>query len=83
MSEHHWYVDLVIHGGYYFFATLVLLSLRLKWPTKYQILAFFGLSVALELLQLFSFNRCVDLVDIACNATGILAAWGMRRIIDN
>lgn len=87
VDDHQWYYDLIIHGGYYFVATFILLLLRMKLSPVLTGGLFFVLSVVLELLQYFSNNRSVDIVDIASNLLGIVCAvamywgvqWGRKR----
>lgn len=81
VNDHKWYYNLIIHGGYFFVATFMLLLLRLKYNIALISLIFFILSVLLEFLQYFSYNRSVDIVDIASNFVGILLAMGAYRII--
>ena len=81
VSEHHWYIDLITHGGYYFVATTLLLALQLK-PGIYKVAAaFFVLSLTLEFLQYYSFNRSVDPVDMAFNLAGIVGAVGLAKVV--
>ena len=81
VSEHRWYIDLITHGGYYFVATTLLLALKLK-PGIYKVAtAFFVLSLALEFLQYYSFNRSVDPVDMTFNLVGIVGAVGFVKVV--
>jgi hypothetical protein len=70
-DSHHWYDDLIIHGGYFLVTTTALLLLINKKPILYAGI-FFIVSIVLELLQHFSFNRVVDAFDVLCNFMGIL-----------
>ena len=82
VKEHHWYIDLIMHGGYFFTAMFALLNLRIKQTVFLQGLTFFLISVALELLQYFSYNRSVDIVDVGCNFVGIIGALGLYLFIE-
>ncbi|MDD3320468.1 MAG: VanZ family protein [Paludibacter sp.] len=81
VSDHKWYYDLIVHGGYFFIATLALLMTRLKFKAIFIGLSFFFLSIILELLQYFSYNRSVDIVDIGCNFVGIFLAVGVFSLV--
>ena len=81
VSEHRWYIDLITHGGYYFVATTLLLALKLKPGIIITAAAFFVLSLALEFLQYYSFNRSVDPVDMAFNLVGIVGAVGFVKVV--
>lgn len=78
-SKHFWYMDLIIHGGYYFIASLFLFSLRVYNRIYRTAVCFFVCSVVLELLQYFSYNRTVDSFDILSNLTGIVSALVVYR----
>jgi len=56
----------------FFVAMFSILMPGFKWPTYLQAIAFFSLSVVLELFQYYSFKRSVDGMDILYNFTGIL-----------
>jgi len=74
VNDHHWYYDLIIHGGYFFVAMFLVLLLRLKLNKYYQGIIFWVFSIVLELLQYFTYNRSVDVVDMGSNLVGILVA---------
>jgi hypothetical protein len=76
-STHFWWMDMITHGGYFFAATLALLLVQLKYKPVYIGLTFFLVSILLELLQYFSYNRSVDIVDVGCNLLGISLAVGV------
>lgn len=74
LGEYYWQADVLIHSGYFFGLTLLIASLKL--PVKPLVL-FLGLSlfsVAMELLQHFSFKRGVSLMDAVDNLVGITLA---------
>ena len=73
-SEYHWQVDVLIHSGYFFLVCTLILFLRFPIKMFYTGMYLFGFSVILELLQYFSFNRCVSFMDIADNLLGIIVA---------
>ena len=77
MDNKIWQVDMLIHGGYYFVVCMLILLLRFKIKPIYIGLALFVFSILLELLQIFSYNRSVSLLDIASNLLGIGLAVGM------
>lgn len=79
-NTHRWYHDLIMHGGYYFVASLILFSLRCNVSIFLLGSVFFIMSIALELLQYYSFNRSVDYFDIICNFCGILLATGIFQL---
>ena len=81
VNDHKWFYDLIIHGGYFFVSTFLLLLIRLKYNIALIGLLFFLLSVLLELLQYVSYNRSVDIVDIGWNLTGIVLAVGAFRLV--
>ena len=74
VNDHHWYYDLIIHGGYFFVMTGCVLFLKFKKPLWQQASVVFIFSVILELLQFFSFNRSVDMVDVLSNLAGVTGA---------
>lgn len=80
-STHFWWMDLIVHGGYFFVATITLLLAQLKYKPVYTGLTFFLVSILLELLQYFSHNRSVDPVDIGCNLLGISLAVGVYYLL--
>jgi VanZ family protein len=73
-DTHFWWMDMVTHGGYFFGATLALLLAKLNYKPVYIGFLFFLLSMLLELLQYFSYNRSMDIVDVGCNFLGIALA---------
>ena len=81
VNDHKWFYDLIIHGGYFFVSTFLILLIRLKYNIALIGLIFFLLSVILELLQYVSYNRSVDIMDIGCNFIGIVLAVGAFRIV--
>jgi VanZ family protein len=71
LKHYYWQADVLIHAGYFFALTILIASLKL--PVKPFIL-FFGLSlfsIALELLQHYSYKRGVSLMDAVDNLVGI------------
>ena len=74
VSHYYWQVDMLIHGGYYFLVCLAVLLLGFQKKIIFTGLYLFGFSVLLELLQYFSYNRSVTLLDITDNLVGIIAA---------
>ena len=74
VNRYYWQVDVLIHAGYYFGLCMTILLLNFQKKTIFTALSVFGFSVILELLQYFSYNRSVTLMDIADNLLGILAA---------
>ena len=74
VSHYYWQVDMLIHGGYYFLVCIAILLLGFRKKIIFTALSVFGFSVILELLQYFSYNRSVTLMDIGDNLLGILAA---------
>ncbi len=74
VNDHHWYYDLIIHGGYFFVMTGCILFLKFKKIVWLQASVIFVFSAFLEFLQFFSFNRSVDMVDILSNLVGIVGA---------
>ena len=74
VSHYYWQVDMLIHGGYYFLVCLAVLLLNFQKKAIFTGIYLFGFSVLLELLQYFSYNRSVTLLDIKDNLVGIMAA---------
>jgi VanZ family protein len=74
---HFWWMDMIVHGGYFFATTVALLLAQLNYKPVYIGFLFFLLSMLLELLQYFSYNRSVDIVDVGCNFLGIALAVGV------
>ena len=76
-QQYYWQVDMLIHGGYYFVACMLILLLRFKIKPLHTGLAFFTFSLVLELLQNFSYHRSVSAMDIVSNLLGIGLAVGV------
>ena len=82
LNRYYWQADVLIHTGYFFCLTLVIAFLKL--PVKTHIL-FLGLglfSIALELLQHFSFKRGVSVMDAVDNLVGIGLAMLVYKWIE-
>lgn len=80
---YYWQVDMLIHGGYYFVACLIILSLRLSSKPLYLSVGLFLLSVMLEILQYYSHGRSVSVMDIGSNFLGITLATGLFLVLRN
>jgi len=81
LDRYYWQADVLIHSGYYFALTLLLLSLRLKIHPFLLSGALALVSYALELLQVFSFKRGVSFMDAGSNTLGIVLATGLFLLI--
>lgn len=86
VDHYYWQVDMLVHGGYYFLVCLAVLLLGFRKKIIFTSIYLFGFSVLLELLQYFSYNRSVTILDIIDNLIGILSAllvfWLSRRTIN-
>ena len=82
-SEYHWQVDVLIHSGYFFLVCTLILFLRFPVKAVYAGMYLFGFSILLELLQYFSFNRSVTLMDIADNLLGIILSVILFLLLGN
>ena len=80
VDQHFWWMDLIMHGGYFLVATFLLLLIPLQKSPVIIALIFFTLSVGLELLQYFSYNRTMDIVDVASNLLGVILAVGIYKL---
>lgn len=85
LFKNYWWMDIALHGGYYFLLAVVLFPLfNTKGRKVYWFFpALFVLSIIFEFLQHFSAGRNVTLEDMIGNFLGIsLAAvfsyWGRR-----
>lgn len=71
LEHYYWQADILIHGGYYFALTLLILFLRIEIKPLYVFLLLTPFSFILELLQYFSFKRGVSVLDMGSNLAGI------------
>jgi VanZ family protein len=71
LDHYYWQADILIHGGYYFGLTLLILILKIKIKPFHLFLALTSFSFLLEGLQFFSFNRGVSFMDLGSNLLGI------------
>ena len=82
-----WWLDMIVHAGYYFFVAVVLFPLfrsrqKLSWLFFPLLLL---LSWAFEIFQYYIPNRVFSFFDMISNFLGILfaavfCAWGNRQI---
>ena len=74
--QYHWALDMLFHSSYYFFITLVLCWLFLKYvdPIVFYF-SLLGFSFVLEVTQLWIPGRAFTLLDLTSNLLGITTAF--------
>jgi VanZ family protein len=78
---YHWWLDMMIHGGYYFLVSLLLYFLynKEKRPA-YLFISILLFSYILELAQKEVPGRSFSGLDFLSNTIGVAAAWGMTLV---
>lgn len=74
LKHYYWQADVLIHTGYFFGLTLLIASLKLPVKPLFLFLGLSLFSIALELLQHYSYMRGVSWMDAVDNVVGITAA---------
>jgi VanZ family protein len=77
-TGYHWWLDMMIHGGYYFLVSLLLYFLynKEKRPV-YLFVSILLFSYILELAQKEVPGRSFSALDFLSNTIGVAAAWGV------
>jgi VanZ family protein len=80
-TGYHWWLDMMIHGGYYFLVSLLLYFLydKEKRP-MYLFVSILLFSYILELAQKEVPGRSFSAIDFLSNTIGVGLAWGMTLI---
>jgi len=78
LKHYYWQADVFIHTGYFFGLTVLIAALKLPVKPLVLFLSLGLFSVALELLQHFSYMRGVSLMDGIDNLVGIGLAMGIK-----
>ncbi len=80
--KYHWLLDMCFHGFYYFLITILLAFLFLKHTTVYILyIIIFGISLFLEIIQLWIPDRTFSLLDICSNTIGITVGLFANKLI--
>lgn len=84
--EYQWWLDQLLHVGFYFTATLILFwLLPSEKPTKIFFFSLFSITLLFELAQLFIPDRGFTPLDILSNFIGLALAflvrdWWLERV---
>jgi VanZ family protein len=77
-TGYHWWLDMMIHGGYYFLLSLILFTFYNKdRKTAYFFLAILVLSYILEFVQIMVPGRSFSALDFLSNTIGVGLAWSV------
>jgi VanZ family protein len=80
-TGYHWWLDMMIHGGYYFLLSVLLYSFykKEKGPA-YLFISILLFSYILELAQREVPGRSFSGLDFLSNTIGVAAAWGVTLV---
>jgi VanZ family protein len=77
-TGYHWWLDMMIHGGYYFFVSVLLYSFYKKEKRpEYLFITILLFSYILELAQRDVPGRSFSGLDFLSNTIGVGLAWGV------
>jgi VanZ family protein len=80
-TGYHWWLDMMIHGGYYFLLCLVLYSFYNKEKkTAYLFVTILLFSYILELAQKEVPGRSFSALDFLSNTIGVGLAWRVSLV---
>ena len=80
LKHYYWQADVLIHTGYFFGLTLLIASLKLPVKPLFLFLGLSLFSIALELLQHYSYMRGVSWMDGVDNLVGIGSALVLHNM---
>jgi VanZ family protein len=78
---YHWWLDLMIHGGYYFILSVLLyIFYKKEKRPEYLFISILLFSYILELAQREVPGRSFSGLDFLSNTIGVAAAWGVALV---
>jgi VanZ family protein len=78
---YHWWLDMMIHGGYYFLLSVLLYSFyKEEQRPAYLFISILLFSYILELAQREVPGRSFSGLDFLSNTIGVAGAWGVALV---